>query len=137
HVPHRTPLSEGPSCLENWRPQGLGGSNPSPSVGLTASLRRGLSFLGRFWGGRCRTRGFRLTDCLPRASSFTMGKGSKNKRGGQKKPAAFAASQRNPSAGVRVQARSDTPMNVAGYATACSIVDRGESLDMLWYDDTT
>ena len=37
--------------LENRRPKGLGGSNPSRSVEVTSSLIHGPRLLGRFWEG--------------------------------------------------------------------------------------
>ena len=43
------------TSLENWRPKGLGGSNPSPSVGLTRLICLLPSKIGRFLeGGRTR-----------------------------------------------------------------------------------
>src|SRR3954465_2373928 len=39
------------TSLENWRPQGLGGSNPSPSVGSTASSDWCRERFGRFLEG--------------------------------------------------------------------------------------
>src|SRR6185295_13583638 len=41
------------TSLENWRPQGLGGSNPSPSVGVTPLRFSATARLGHSLG-QCR-----------------------------------------------------------------------------------